>query len=598
MVGFRNQGTTPQPSPVPPQLTPDPKPSSIAGGDVFAQARPDGGTMPLKGAVPNARFDFIESDHGKQTIGWRWTIYTLDDGFNMQRGKLEEGHGRVAKSTLEHRDRGRLTLPIKTTAATSPDPTNESPSFMTFQDNIFGQLAIAVKSAGGGSSVNLFSENATTGVISSHTLEAPITMLRKVVFNDTVYLAVGRAGANAIRLYSDLAASPTLAATMHADTNGAVGLIQMDLPGSPVLIKAGNNLEYFTSTLSPLTTEGTNRFANLPAGGADLGKMGLGGRPIRAFWFWPRPGNARAYGNQVDMDIVSTNAYGTDIQEFPFPELKTVRGGGIIRDGIIAHDDEKLVFRNGGPPHPLRWVTDRERVATRDLLLVGIWIDHDQLYAQVEEVEFNSSGFVTKMHKERYDWEIDRWQPASGEVTLTGTGQKSLNGFNLPVSGRNTHMLHTYADGSWYRQYQPPPSREVYSLRGQRDYEASGELYTPGLIFPDPIGFVPKIMTGAYFGGDPTGGGTTLPTPGAVEFEFLEYGRTAGTGQRFAWDSTVANAGRFQAFPQNQTRVLIPQCRIKLTQGADTTLTPQGLPLIIEGLAFLPEKKRPRWFSW
>ncbi|MGH8524285.1 MAG: hypothetical protein ACREXY_08730, partial [Gammaproteobacteria bacterium] len=382
-----------------------------------------------------------------------------------------------------------------------------------------------------------------------------------------------------------------------ADTAGCVGVQQMRwLSDMPLLIKAGTKLLKLSGNPGALGTQPTTVVSNLIAGGGAVGTLGVGGRPIRPYWLWAESSAVAAFGNTVNLRIVSTNGYGTDLQDLPL-DLKTIRGAAVLRDGIFAHDGERAFFYNGGSPLPLRWVEDRVVDATRDFLFVAPYIKGDDLYAEVNEVEVLSSGFVTKRWLERYDWDLNVWQNASKPVTLTGTGQKTLNAFTLPVS-RETGCLHCYADGSWYRTFQPKPGELPFNYRGRESFEASVETITAGMILPEPIAWMPKIITGIYMGGIATGGGTTLPTPGGIEVEVKEYGAANSTGVHFAWDASVPNAGRYQAFGTNQTRILVPQIRITQTQGSDATLTSQALPLIIEGLAFLPARKRKRWMPW
>lgn len=593
--GPRYNPPTPQYAPQPPAPPPPQPQKGTVGADVQGLASP-GDYAALKEAIPSAQFEFIESSNPREIVAWRLTIPTLDGGF-FQRGSLDEHHASVSITTADNRSRGKLTHPFKSTAATTPDPTNQSPTWMTWADDIFGKLAIGVASAGGGGSVNLFSEDASTAVISSHTYAAQIISLTKVILNGTTYLAVGKGGANAVQLLSDLASTPTSAGSMHSDTNGCVGIQQMRwLPDMPILGKSGTILWKLSGNPGSLGTQPTTVLSNLVAGGGPVGQLGVGGRPIRVYWLWAESSAVVAYSNTVNLRVVSTNGFGTDVQETPF-DLNTVRGARVLRDGIFAHNGTRAQFYNGGAPRDMRWIFDRKLDVTRDFLMVAPYIYGNDLYCEVNEIEVASSGFITKRWIEMYDWDLNKWQNASKPVTLTGQGQKTLNAFSLPASQETGH-LHCYADGSWYRQFQRRAGEEAYNYRGYKDYEATVDTYSAGLIFPEPIAYVPKVVTGIYMGGEVSGGGTTLPTPGAVEVEVKEYGNADGTGIRHAWDADIAAAGRYAKFPTNQSRLLFPQIRITQTQGASTTATTQALPIVVEGLAFLPNRTKRRWLPW
>ena len=570
-----------------------PGPAGGTFGQDIGQLRNPTRPIPLRQAIPGSRFQFEDAAQDAQVVGGSLTIFDLGMGFNMQKGPLEIAHAHLASGTAYVSHEGQMILPPADEAAATPDPTaGVTPTWMTFLSENFSQLLVAVASDGGVSSVNLFREG-TDGLFTALTYEAKILGLWRIVMNGTIYTAVGKAGA-ATEMLTDYGAgadiTPASAGSMNAATSGTVGMMQaLELADTPILMKYGTVLASLSGNVA-IGTAPTNQMTPLNTGGGAIGFRGIGGRDIYGYWFWPKDSSS-TYGNQGPMEIVYTNAFGTGAKRLLLG-IDNVRGGGFIRDGLLAiGDDDKIVFFDG-TPKPLRWITDRTRDTAADFRMIAPYIKGEELFVEVNEI-YSGTGasFTTVRYKERYDWDLDAWQPSSLRVTLTGTGVKTLNAFRLPVS-EQTGRLACYADGKWYSQFQPRPDQNLYNLRGGAvNFDSPATAVSPGLVFPSPVTYAPKKVTGVHLGGDPTGGAASINTPGALKLEIVEYGAAAGTGVSFVWDSDVSNAGRYKPDPTNDTWLMFPQLLWTMTQGSDAALTPQFLPVKIDWEFQLPKRE-------
>lgn len=566
--------------------------------DVFGLSRP---AQIIGQGEPRStpRFAIYKLDKDGDVYYWRIELYDTRGGLNLQRGRFDEAHDRLASSSLDTRFRQRLILPQLTTSAATPDPEVES-AYGIRGANIFGTLMIA---AGGslGTGPVIFKETSSTNPALVSVAYAPttahsITSGQALILNGASYFIVGF-DLGVAQAFPDAAGSAPTA--MHASTSGCYGIIQTPINDNALLIYSNDNI-YTLASSSAVAAAPTVALANVPRGGWALGLLGLGGGPLRAWWVWPTISaglnhDADAiteYVNARGPRLISTNMQGTDPQELRLTDLTGLTEAMIIRDGIVATDATSVVFHSGRYVENLHWNADPPANSDRERLVIGMWAVGGDLYVEVNERATTNGTGNTKRWVEHYNFEIKAWHRVSAEETLSTTGILSFGaGHSLPVS-KNTGFLHGRANGAWKRIFQPPPGTNPYTLRKTSGaqastgatFEATGTATWPAVQIPGLEGWAlavrrisgnPQIEIG---GGTPTTYPSVAVSCGGVSATFV-YGQTQGRQE-------------FQFF-NNENVVYELQPVITLTQqagGTDPTrTTPQALPIIIEGIARRPE---------
>jgi hypothetical protein len=95
--------------------------------------------------------------------------------------------------------------------------------------------------------------------------------------------------------------------------------------------------------------------------------------------------------------------------------------------------------------------------------------------------------------------------------------------------------------------------------------------------------FAPKVVDRIIFGGELPASGSVVVTAGGVSHTF--------TGP-------VNDRSRTREFSRNNSRFTVLGVSFEASRGSDNThVTPQALPIIIEGRAFLDERKAGNWLS-
>ena len=540
---------------------------------------------------------------------WELRISDLRGGLDVLEGDLENTHDRSRASTLDTRFLRKLILPSLVTAAATPDISANPPRLCSA--NIFDLLVMA-----GGSTTNAayFKEtSATNPVVAAITFAPAGTIACTVPVNwgsATVakMLLIGYTNA-AADLISD--ASGTKNADCHADVNPLWGAVPTILPDNPILLYIGNTIRIVNGT-SAATTQPTSVLSggDVKGGGYEVGLFSLGPGELRAWWVFPKQhtttgmlvDNAIKFGS-----VVSTNMEGGDLRELPI-DLSVAKQGIVhvvyvpARNAMVLSDRINSLIHTGTQLIDTKHFANRVPNSDTTFRVQGFWVNGPDVRAlvQVRNNPFSSATPATTWHVEEYNWNTGAWHQISAETTLSTNGDLGLlSGSSLPFSAQ-TGFMHWYGDGSWYRQFQPPPGQDLFTFRetsgaaaasGQA-FAASGTWTGPYWEFPGYMG-CPKITTEVIFGGTIESLGT--PTTGAT----VAWSDGAGPTATFEVDNNGWRQVR--TFHNNHSAFFQfrPTCTVtQQTGGTDPTrLTPNALPVIFRGFVFVKESSTPEWLD-
>lgn len=523
-------------------------------------------------------------------IKWKLILNDARGGLNVTQGDLMDSFNRVSSSTLNTEYYRFLTLPLLTTNATTPDP--GSGTFLSWA-NCFNVAAVAI---GGTANSALFAETSASNpaiVAKTYTPGSVINALQPLIIGgtSTFQLAVCRES-GAIQILSDLASTPTVAGTMHADTTQAYGIVQMPTPEYSMLIYAGGKLRKLRGT-DAITREPDDVLNSVPNYGYALGviirSVGFSGKKPRAFFMFPRSNTLAASmltkGSESPGRVVHFDENGQNPQVLSLP-FNNVYFAGIIRNGVIASDGERIVFHDGQTVTDLKRNDDRGYSSDLQLRIRGFWLRDPDVFVENELQASSSGSAATIRWIERYNFETKSWHQVSGATTLSTTGAFGLASASggLPIS-RSNNTLHIYSDGSWRRIYQPQYGINPYMFRqvdpggtgNTQEYEASGSYLSPKWELPGLEG-MPKLVTRIQFLGDVDAGGTAATaaqatvTAGNMSATYL-----TGLPDRAQEADMTDNGDQFYKL----------QVGITLARTTSSTrYNLNGFPIIIEGYAY------------
>ena len=339
-------------------------PVGAPGQDIFSLARPPQVAAPY-GTAPAAsrhRGPFPVDNKLYPGLYYGWIELYDGTGPIRQRGKIDRDHAAKASSTLYTGFPEHGIHPFLTVEQATPDPSTATASlgaFIISSVNVFNQIAIAVYGLAAGpalESILLTETGATNPALSQRTYAKgdAIVNLANITLIGVNYLASSFVN-TAVHLVSDLASTPTAVGSMHANTAASASIVQTELPGRPLGIKAGTVM-YTLAGTAAFGDAPTSVMTNVPQGGYVMGLQSLGGGPVRVLWNWPRrtgtfiyPGastSATALVTSYEGSIVSTNQGMTDPQTIKLP-IDNVLWSFNIRDGFVACDMDRLIFHNG-----------------------------------------------------------------------------------------------------------------------------------------------------------------------------------------------------------------------------------------------------------
>lgn len=567
--------------------------------DVFGLARPaqlGAGTEPR--TAPRVTVQKLDKDGNL----YYWRIELLDGrgGLNLQRGKFDKGHDRLASGTVDLGTE-QMFLPQLTSTFTDSSMVASNLHWA----NIYGTL---VMGTGNAANHSLFKETSTTDptpVALTYSPSSSISCMGPIIIasgtNGNKRLAIFREN-NAGQILDDVASTPTINATaFHNNTLNIRGFIQVPLSGLPILLMArqGNSL-YSLNASDAISTAPSTALSNVPAGGYALGVQSLGGGPIRAWWVFGETLDVSGSYYVLDLTdkghVTSTNLQGTDPQELNMG-LPFIYYATLINGGVAASDGKNIRFHNGRTLTDLQIFSNRPANSNKVLRVAGLSVRGPELIAEINEIASANGTGSTVRWLESYNFDLKCWLPISGSYTPGGSGIRTRSGEGnsgggLPISD-STGFLHLFtADKVWYRMYRPPFGTSAFSLRktsGAQStsgvtFEPSGTATWPAMQIPGLEGWPMAVRR---ISGNPQleiGGGTPTTYP-SVELE------VGGVSATFVYGQEQGRQ-EFQFF-DNENVVYELQPVVTLTQqagGTDPTrTTPQAFPLIIEGIAARPD---------
>ena len=533
-----------------------------------------------------------------KVIQWRLLLEEARGGLNKPLGLWDEDYDRISSSDADARWPLTLILPQLTTNATTPDPGGTLKGIHSC--HVYDQLVIG---AGSTSNSALFTETSSTDptiIAKTFTPSGAITSVTPVTIGGpsvSQRLAVGYNGANPVQI---VASNFTVAGTMDAATNNCWGIIQTFLNNNQLLIYAGNAIRHMDSTAAITSTVINTGLNNIPMGGYALGMAKLGGAPIRPLWVFPledQTGGMLANGAEKPGRIVFTNQEGTDYQEIPLG-LKYVFFACLMNNSaVVATDKERIIYYDGrAAPRDLQWVAEREPDSDKVYECRGLFTNGPELWIDVNQKASANGTGSTKRWWEVYNTDTNSWYQVSATQTLSSTGSFGLGASGALPYSKTTGFTHIYSDGSWRRIFVPVYGYNPYNLYRQtsgsqtstgNEYELTATYTSPKWELPGLEGW-PKITTRISFMGDVDSGGTTTSNATVVV--------TAGN-----MSATFATgfSDRAQTAPitDNQSTYYKLQVSEVLTRNSGSTRwTPQGFPVMIEGLCFIGDNQLPEWF--
>lgn len=558
-------------------------------------------------------------------VGWELKLDDLRGGYlqvgDFARGaNLYDGDYRAfASTTLDHRWRRHLILPAKHTQQTN----FTLPAASTNNAVFFAYLNRALYLGRGGTAGHcLYYE---TSAVDPTLLETDFNPGGSYISG--LYPIVIGGATQATRLMIMLNnASPVVVTisgtavvtdgTMHANLAGTFGVITSPVnattPGTGTHLIRANNKLYALAVSAAITDAPTQVLSNLYDGGYALGLMQLpkGPWPLRAYWAEAVQDNSIDANNDsvltpstttpFPLRLMHTNLEGGDpqwpeIEEMPFFYFGCIWQGQHAQSNgaqVIVYDGEKArdlhIFDNRAADSNYKWSVVKLGTRGRDLTAVVLRSDLT-----------GSSLDVLTM--EQYLPGLDAWLPISGNLTLgTITYNTNLDrtpvymssfvtnyGPGIPIS-KQTGFAHLAMNGpKWDRLYvQPSAHNPFYQLRqtgaAQRvaqDFESPGTATLPYFELPQLEGRWKKVDTVVFMGDVDSGGtgatvGVAINGGSAINFATGMTGgtnvvQTADTGDNGLWMQL--------------------QVAITLTRGSTTTKTPNGLPLLLRGRAYLTD---------
>ena len=533
-------------------------------------------------------------------IQWQVLYEDMRGGLNMTVGRFDEDFDRIASGDGDGRFFKTLVLPQLITNATTTDPTGNLVGLHGYNlpnDRLY--LGI-----GSGSGTSLFVETSVTDptvVVTDYNAGSSITHITGIVAGgatNAVRLLISRI-TDPPQLVTVSSVTSTVVTTGHASLDNSFGAIQTFINDDTILFYANNGIWTLDKTQA-ISTAPTAALSNVPNGGTALGLCKLAGTPMRAYWLWPYDNNASGallLGSERPMRVVSTNLEGTDYQELPLG-LRYVFAAVIVNGSmIVATDKERVVLYDGrSSVRDLRWVSDRTPNSLKVFECRGLGRNGNEVWVRVNHKASAAGSGSTTAWWEVYNVETNAWHQVSASHTYgsTGTYGSLPSGAGLPISD-STGFIHDYSDGSWRRMFVPLNGYNPFKLYRNtvgsgstgNEYEATATGSLTECEFPGLEGAA-KIVTRITMLGDVDAGGTAA-TAGYVTWAMGNMSVTFGTGLTNR-PQVVDITDNADVFYRGQPTYTLGRTT------ASTRYTPNGLPVMFEGYAFVPNMEPP--FGW
>ena len=407
-----------------------------------------------------------------------WRLYRAEAiyyggwGGQRQRGEFDQNWDKWAKSELITRYERHGIHPLLTTAATTPDPTGDINGIHFLQ--IFNTTIIG---AGGDNDVCLFKETSATNpviaaITGSSTAGRPgadIVGMADLAFNGST----ARKGVLFLDSAKPIAFTDTSGTlhgtTAHNDLSGATCAIQTFTNDNRIYFTVGGDLVYLGQSSDWDTAPGTTG-TKMRTGTAALGLLARGGGDVRLYFQEPDIDDADGpyqFGAEGTHRVVHVDLDGVDKQVLDFGSLgKNLTWSAIYRDGIVGiSDDQTVMWENAANLVNFEIFEDEEANSNRDYRTRGGWVIGDDLYIRVERFASTNGTGDTEWCIRYFDFDNFRWHQETPWFDYSSTSTYGvMSPGSLPWS-EETHFMHHYADGSWYRKQFPLPGTNPFTLR-------------------------------------------------------------------------------------------------------------------------------------
>jgi hypothetical protein len=465
-----------------------PPPGNLGTADVGALLRNtlfNVDTDPASQNQPQV-IDLARLTGNKSYAGCSYVRLPLSDNRSghSQTGKYSAVNVKRASGGLIVDDPGYLRLPFMTTAqATNPPAAIDRMVAARFQS---GYYFTGYETSGTNHLWRETSQTDPTEVVEA--TYAPIagpsvaiTCMEPIAINSTPYLAIGYAQGgfvSCLQVVSSIgpwvaSSAPTgLALSIWGITQTAIDgnalLIYQDVPvgttHSGAITALRTDVDLGAVTLSPARS-------TVPRGGYAVGQSGWEG-DVYAYWVVPTDRPTMTF-NDINFDkaagaprgkLIRTDLRGYLATPVDVP-LRWVTFVTKVRGGLVVCDTQThWFFDKKGYQHEERRMPlfdDLPANSDRQQTCCGHFEKNGRFFIEVND-------YGTGGNTQRYwlEWDFDLWAPsqASSAKTLTTTGVQSIGGAAQAWSPF-TGFLHSRADGSWWRQFQPELGVNGFNLR-------------------------------------------------------------------------------------------------------------------------------------
>lgn len=460
-----------------------PPPGSAGSSDVGALLR---NTLYQIDAEPAAQnqpliLDLARLTGNRDYAGISYVRVPLNDnrGGHAQTGAYSKVNTKRASGALIVDDPGYLRLPFLTTAlqTAAPGTADRLTSATVFATHVFVTLEP------GAAVGNLFKETSQTdptpiavagfpGIVPAGAVG--IMCIERIVVGGVEYLAVGYGGApaNSLQVLSNLNNPPTNS-FVPVGATPTWGVIQTAIDGNALLVYQGSLGG--VGTLKAIRTDVAIGSAAVSATRSTLNPggyaVGMSGWESDAYCYFVEPLNGQLLGynslgaNRGRLLRTDMRGYSMSPVDVPLPWVSHVTR---VRGGFVVCDTTTHWFMSKkGYQHEFRRMTVFDDVtANSNRTLVCCGHHENAGRFMIEANDTIATGGTGNTQRYWIEWDFDQWAPTqvSTAKTLSTTGVLSIGGAKAPWSPF-TNFLHARADGSWYRQFQPPLGSNGYNLR-------------------------------------------------------------------------------------------------------------------------------------